>query len=684
MAVANVAALLAKWGHRVLVVDWDLEAPGIEQYFRRPPSSLRGSRADTPGVLDLLAACAAGTHLDWRACLLRATPYPHAPPVSIISAGQATSDYVPVLQGLDWEALFDEHDLGSYLNELRQEWADEFDFVLIDSRTGINDIGGICTIILPDVLVLLFTTNEQSSLGARDVAVQAREAQARLPTERSRLVIVPLPSRDESRSEYDDAEEWRGRFAKDFADLFEDWLPRGTTPARVLRKLYIPYWAKWSFGERLPVVEAPEEIDDPGKISAAYARVAALLASGLDWGAVEGEAYQAQAETRAAAAREQERTRATASRRLWQVSAASVVLLAVIGLSAFFGYRSFRESTRTTLEEQLRSTDAELASRALLRLVNDYDVGALGLLDTLPGTPAVKLDVIEQVYRDFATWPEAFGAMVWVLDDIAARNDSLRDRALELRETVRRELIAAKELPPPNEAEDTLLNRRVLIQGGTFKMGSTAGAPGEELVRNVTVASFLMQEHEVTNEEYQRFDPDHESSSEGERHPVVAVSWYEAMAYAAWLGGSLPTEAQWEYAARGQDGREFPWGDQSDFDSLMDLDPTWACRYAVYDRCSGSVAPVKSTPLGATPDSIYDLAGNVLEWVSDWYSGRYDPTDTVDPRGPAAGSQRVLRGSAFVFDAINLRGWSRFSIRPEAEYGHQGFRVVWSSAGRPN
>lgn len=299
MALASVAALLAKWGHRVLVVDWDLEAPGLEKYFERAPSTVRGSRAKTPGVLDLLLAVQRGERIDWRDCRLQAIPY-DGRKIDLISAGRTSETYVEDVQHLDWDRLFAERDLGAFLHQMRQEWAQQYDFVLIDSRTGINDIGGICTILLPDILVLLFTSNEQSVHGVREVFQRARRARTKLPVDLGRLLAIPVPARDESRNEYRESRQWKDRFAEDLAELYADWLPPDRTPRQVLSKLYVPYWANWSFGESLPVVEEPDEIEDPATLSAAYARLATLLANGLDWQKVEGSETLALAEERAA------------------------------------------------------------------------------------------------------------------------------------------------------------------------------------------------------------------------------------------------------------------------------------------------------------------------------------------------------------------------------------------------
>ena len=284
MALANVATLLAKWGKKVLIVDWDLEASGIEKYFEHPPSQLSGSRKDTPGVVDLIYAYAMGKGLDWRNGLLKAYPFDRDHAVSILTAGQDTPNYVPRVQELKWDNLFEERQLGSYLEQLREEWAAEFDFVLIDSRTGITDIGGICTIYLPDVLVLFFTTNRQNLDGIIDVMRRARNARNLLPIDRSHLVGVPVPARDESRTDYKTASEWRGIFVEELAELYLDWLPKDKTPVDVLELLRIPSVPYWSFGERLPVIE--EGWTDPTSLGYAYGLLAKLISGRLQWEAV--------------------------------------------------------------------------------------------------------------------------------------------------------------------------------------------------------------------------------------------------------------------------------------------------------------------------------------------------------------------------------------------------------------
>jgi formylglycine-generating enzyme required for sulfatase activity len=147
---------------------------------------------------------------------------------------------------------------------------------------------------------------------------------------------------------------------------------------------------------------------------------------------------------------------------------------------------------------------------------------------------------------------------------------------------------------------------------------------------------------------------------------VVSVSWYEAAAYARWVGGRLPAEAEWEFAARGPGGRRYPWGDQ---------EPT--ADHANFGNRLDAPTPAGIYPLGSTPEGVCDLAGNVWEWCNDWF-GDYEPEPQTNPVGPDRGISRVLRGGAFYSDPELLRGSFRYDF---LEPGHRafsfGFRVVW-------
>jgi cellulose biosynthesis protein BcsQ len=268
--LANIAVLLARWGHRVLCVDWDLEAPGLHEYFRpmtpAPPAG---------GVVDLVSDFLAG----------RSRPVDHAIRLSsngeltFLAAGREAADYVRQVQEIDWQVLY-EMGFGEYLERCREQWTADYDYVLLDSRTGVSDIGGICTAHLPDRLVVLFTANRQSISGAVDIARRANAARDRMPYDRAQLTVLPVLSRFDTREEYDRSEDWRRICSKETEVLFHNWLHQSVEVGLMSRHLTLPYVSYWSFGEQLPVRSEANPSAD--QIGFALETVAAVVAHQFD------------------------------------------------------------------------------------------------------------------------------------------------------------------------------------------------------------------------------------------------------------------------------------------------------------------------------------------------------------------------------------------------------------------
>ncbi|HEX6358216.1 tyrosine-protein kinase family protein [Actinophytocola sp.] len=270
--LANIALLLARWGNRVLVVDWDLEAPGLHEYFApllaNPPST---------GLVNVVADFTDGTVGSTARYVTRMNSGDGV--VDLIAAGRQDDHYSQRVQGIDWAELY-ERGFANVLEQLREEWVTHYDFVLIDSRTGWADIASICTAHLPDRLVLVFTANEQSLGGAVDVARRANEARDRMPYDRPKLTVLPVLSRFDSRVEYKRAETWFQACTKTTTPLFSNWLVKHVPPALMLRHLTLPYVSYWSFGEQLPVLE--EITPSTDHIAYALETVAAIVAHRFD------------------------------------------------------------------------------------------------------------------------------------------------------------------------------------------------------------------------------------------------------------------------------------------------------------------------------------------------------------------------------------------------------------------
>ena len=272
-AMANIAVLLAKQDKNVLLMDWDLEAPGLDRFFRQYTKSEYGT---TRGLIHMLFSAVENPTVDWKAYISE-IQIDGCCPISMISSGDGMPDYVDRMRSFSWSDFFERHQGGLILDRWRDEWKSHYDFVFIDSRTGITDIGGVCTVFLPDILVLVFTANEQSFEGGIQVAAGIQKSRRHLAVPRPPLAILPLPGRFDARDEVDIANVWLDRFSRSLKPFYDDWLPKQFEPRRILELTKIPYITKFSFGEPLPVLE--QSLLDPEFPGFYFSNVARLIAS---------------------------------------------------------------------------------------------------------------------------------------------------------------------------------------------------------------------------------------------------------------------------------------------------------------------------------------------------------------------------------------------------------------------
>lgn len=218
-----------------------------------------------------------------------------------------------------------------------------------------------------------------------------------------------------------------------------------------------------------------------------------------------------------------------------------------------------------------------------------------------------------------------------------------------------------------------------MVPAGAFAMGDDDESPRREIY----VDAFYLDTYEVTTARYAKFleatgsvrRPEQWEDLAPDRDgglPVVGVDWRDADAYCRWAGRRLPTEAEWEKAARGTDGRAYPWGND---------EPTAARARFAGDQTSpykGGRATVGSHPAGESPYGVHDLSGNAAEWVADWYAEGFARNDVRNPRGPETGTARVIRGGGWRDPAGRIKSTKRYFASPENTSDDIGLRCAAS------
>ncbi len=236
---------------------------------------------------------------------------------------------------------------------------------------------------------------------------------------------------------------------------------------------------------------------------------------------------------------------------------------------------------------------------------------------------------------------------------------------------------------------NALTMEMLLVSSGQFVMGSAEpdAAEHEKPPTPISLSCFYMARHPVTNAQYEQFDPSHRSKRApwaNDQHPVVYVNSREAEKFCHWLSTRegkkyrLPTEAEWEYAARGPENLTFPWGGRLDaghYANFADKRTAFAWRDPVIDDGFAETSPVGSYPRGASPFGIDDLAGNIFEWCADYFEA-YKGKERTNPRGLSGGMKRIYRGGSWKSRPGNLRTSARNFNLPDYSSNDVGFRVV--------
>jgi len=224
------------------------------------------------------------------------------------------------------------------------------------------------------------------------------------------------------------------------------------------------------------------------------------------------------------------------------------------------------------------------------------------------------------------------------------------------------------------------------VPAGNFQMGSNDFP--DTPVHTVYLDAFWIDQTDITNKMYalcdnagvcqsptntsSNFHSSYYGNSQFDNYPVIYIDWNMAKTYCEWAGRQLPSEAQWEKAARGTDGRTYPWGNSID------------CSLANYggngsNDCVGDTTEVGAYPSGVSPYGALDMAGNVWQWVADWYDGKYySNSPSSNPLGPTSGQGRVLRGGPWEGVEYDVRSAARIRFDPDVTYYSVGFRCARS------
>ena len=726
MALANVAWVLASAGKRVLAVDWDLEAPGLHRYFE--PFLADKSLEQSTGVIDFVRdfaiaavsdAPAAGSkwYEGYSDLLAHAIPlnweFPDGGVLHLVPAGKQDAAYAERVNLFDWQAFYERLGGGVLLEIVKRNLRRTYDFVLIDSRTGVSDTSGLCTMQMPDELVVCFTLNRQSVYGASSAARSAftsRHTASREPT----LRVWPVPTRVEA-------------FEKDRLEL-------ASTVARARFSGLMPqldpeqedkYWGEISIGYE--PYYAYEEIlapfrDRPRQTASMLARMESIAAylngEPLDRAETidEGRRTEGLAAFIKRSARdfveeltwlglEYEEIRRRMSPSPIRTDLMGLLVRRVQNLGEHGGAGSVAEQlfSRGTdggrivglalarIDPQRQHVELALSgigeSRSAFEQFNAL-ILATGLVPTLHPTAAEQLRSVldaqlgKTIDRNAPSrWTQA--------QKLLKQLSNMGDPDV-LREPPTSELLVGDEREAIINIVPSSTHVRYVDPEETH--GSWVGTRGPHVLR--LPRSFLIGRYLVTNAHYLNFvqsdgyendafwligkrarsrfiTADGKSLGPGnwptagkippdqEKHPVTSISYAEAQAFVSWCntigsdGGrrwSLPLEDHWEFAARSEQGLIYPWGDVFD-----------ASRCNSSESGIGGTSPVTYFGIGASKAGCCDMAGNVWEFVL---------------ADDASKNSCVLRGGSFSNNRFEVRSYLRlFGVPPTHRPPDFGFRL---------
>jgi formylglycine-generating enzyme required for sulfatase activity/Mrp family chromosome partitioning ATPase len=728
MAVANVAWLLASRGQRVLAIDWDLEAPGLHRYFE--PFLTDKFLENSTGLIDFVLEFASAAvsqrkedarpdwYLDYANILAHATPvewdFPSPGVLHMVPAGRQDSAYAIRVNSFDWRQFYEKLGGGIWLEAVKQQMRDRYDYILIDSRTGVSDTSGVCTVQMPDELVVCFTLNQQSTRGASAVAYSALQ-QRRAPDGSATLRVWPLPMRVEE-AEQDRLERARAVARTRFSRVLGHLPP--SEQDRYWGEMEVFYYPLYAYEEVLaPFADRPRQ---SRSLLASMERLAShLLGVGTPWAPMPEDRRVAglrkftgrpaldSLEDLKLIAEEYERIRHTMDAGDERTYLMTAVLERAARLAGEDGVALVAEALFKTNTDGGRVIGLGLAAREPRRTQIDMAITAIAemrspfeqyhalvlaerLLLVLDPTAKEKLRGVIQsqmmraiTARDPGRWAMANRILASLGREQLGKVWKSESPVVEFPAGGTKQVCV--EISPSSAfLQYSDADERHGPWVGT-RQTHTVTLPksyrlGRDLVTNADYREFMAAAGGYQREEFWPQSARNRArmlTAEGEtsgpaswvrgippadknRHPVTGICFYEAQAFIHWLNReapvagwrwTLPTEDMWEYAARTETGLIYPWGDAFE---------EHKCNSR--EAGIGDTSDVDRFASGASRQGCRDMAGNVWEFVL--------PAEGVD-------SGCVLRGGSYKNDRFEVRSYLRlFGVPPLHRPPDFGFRVA--------
>jgi len=674
MALANVAWILAE-KFKVIAIDWDLEAPGLHNYFNISEENVKNGLIDLfYDYKDLLRKEELPKNedfLDIDKYLEKVSGNFDSSSLFLLAAGKFDDDYAKKVNAFDWENFYKNWYGYRFIEYLKEKLGEKADFILVDSRTGITDIGGICTVQMPNLVFLFFSFNRQNILGIKKIFEEIRKSAKLMGKKSPKLILIP--SRVEKYLENNLLNDWADIASQELVEYLVDGQKEETFREYVEKNL-IPYSGYYSFGEKIV-----NENDVNQDLINSYKNLETLILKELDYEILDKllkyDVFICHSSKDKPIIRALIEDLKKEQIAYW-IDAEQI---------------EFGDSITEKIYEGLTKSKFILLCISKNLITSDWTRAEYGAILNTEFSGNSDRKVIPLLLKDCD------------LDDIPSL---LRDKKLvnysdkidfyRFIDFIKKNQSNYPTLKPPffpNEISNIQTDNTnipetftsssidmdfVLIPAGEFMMGSPFGElsrkENEGPFHYVSLKnSFYIGKYPVTQKQWKKVIQSNPSYFEGEDLPVDSISWSDAQSFIQKLNEKegtnkyrLPSEAEWEYACRASTYTRFSFGD----------DDLTLNEYGWYNKNSKG----KTYPIGQKKPNLwglYDMHGNVWEWVQDVSHYNYNnaPTDgSVWESGNS--NTRIVRGGSKSSSSGECRSAKRFIFQSDYSDNSSGFRLV--------